>query len=232
VSTVYVNKWGQPVVDKQLSIHVTSVIGTTPGITVPPGYPGNTPQATGGLKASISPTNSQGLATIRLEVTKDVGYRTTQLDGQLYFVQIYDPEVHTPDWKTDAPIQRHLVSVVVFASYDINEHPLWPEVQILMTPYSKLYPGMKNKIDLTNEDTFKIFSLNPPWAPVYKDPRTGPLGINEGAIPYYMTFDIQDPRFMPITRDFSNNRLMTVLHYIKNLQAGQKTAKHKQPKTT
>ena len=44
--------------------------------------------------------------------------------------------------------------------------------------------------------------------------------ITAGSIPYYMTSDSTDPRFMPIMRDLSPNKLLTVLYYCYNVQQG------------
>ena len=54
----------------------------------------------------------------------------------------------------------------------------------------------------------------------YNSNRVGPLGIAAGAIPYYMSMDFNDPRYMPLTRDLSPDKLMTIMHFIKNLQDG------------
>jgi hypothetical protein len=61
------------------------------------------------------------------------------------------------------------------------------------------------------------FSLNPPWDPFYH-PDTSVDGIGLGAIPYFMTRPMNDSRYMPVTRDLSDNRKQTVLNYVKILQ--------------
>jgi hypothetical protein len=221
---VYINKKGVPIAGKQMKLTVESMHGNTPGVTVPPVNPdgskneGNTPQADGAVSAAISASDENGYATISIYVNKDPGYRTPQLDGQLYYIIIEDPDQPPVDWKKISPPQSHYVSCIVFSEYKINENPTWAEIQEIMTPYSKLYPGMKELIDLTDQHSFDVFANNPPWGPVYNAPA-GPLGIAAGAIPYFMTRDFNDPMYMPITRDLSHEKLMTVLHYVKNLQA-------------
>jgi hypothetical protein len=139
----------------------------------------------------------------------------------LYFVIVWDPANGAqPDWEnTVAPTQEQCISVVVFSDYPVNQNPTWTEIQNIMAPYMRLYPSMKNQVDLTNQHTFNIFSMNPPWGPVYNDPRIGPLGIVAGAIPYYLSVDFTDPRFMPISRDMSPAKVLTTMYFIKNLQA-------------
>jgi len=78
---------------------------------------------------------------------------------------------------------------------------------------------MKNQIDLTDLHTFTTFADNPPWSKIYNAPPEPYLGIDAGAIPFYLTRDFNDPRFMPITRDLSPNKIKTILHFVKILQS-------------
>ena len=223
---VYVSSYGVKLTNYPLSVDVISVHGNTPGATVPPIpiYPGNTPQADGALTATISPTDNNGFATLTLKVVKNPGQRTPELDGQLYFVVVYDPKTPHPDWsKPGEPpsLQDQTASVLVFSQHTVNTNPQWEEIRAMLAPYIKLYPAMKNRMDFTDPQTFFTFALNPPWDHAYNDNRVGPLGIKAGALAYYFTFPFEDSRFMPISRDLSQARLMTILHYIKNLQDQQ-----------
>ena len=217
-SKVYVSKNGRPLANKKLDVFVEGVKGTTPGATVPPTNPGNTTQGDGALTAEISASDENGFATVTLTVAKNPGKRTVELDGQLYFVIVYDPDEPMPDWSKVTPQQDTMLSVLVWSQYEVNPNPKWEEIQSIFAPYMKLFPSMKSQIDLTDLNTFTIFTNNPPWDHSYNEPNPGPLGINAGAIPYYFTRDFNDPRFMPITRDLSPSKIMTVLHFCKNLQ--------------
>ncbi|UFH53508.1 hypothetical protein [Spirosoma sp. KNUC1025] len=220
---VYIFQNGIPVSNKKLAIAIESVHGNTPGATVPPSNPGNTPQADGAIKASITPSNQYGFATVTVTVQKDPGQRTPELDGQLYFIIVYDPDTPGPHkWTKVAPPQEHLISCLVWSQYPVNPNPKWVEIQAMMAPYMKLYPSMRAQLDLTDLHSFTIFSNNPPWGPVYNaPPYVSPdkrINIQAGAIPYYLTRDITDPRYMPITRDLSPNKLATILYFVQNLQ--------------
>ncbi|WP_339875511.1 hypothetical protein [uncultured Algoriphagus sp.] len=211
-TSVYVSKLQQPLVGKQLQVDVVSVHGNTPGATVPPSNPGNTPQAEGAIEAAISPTNENGYATVTINVLSDPGARTPQLDGQLYFINVSDP-----DQLLSQPIsQSAMISCLVWSAYPINENPTWEEIQDIFQGYVKLFPGMTEKINLSDYNSFQTFALNPPFG-FYKSPP-GPLGIDRGAIPFFMSRDVTDPRYMPVTRDMSPERTMTVLYFIKNMQ--------------
>lgn len=223
-SPVYVTQWGKPLANCQLGVEVVSVVNGIKGATVPwsAGYQGNTPQADGALTAAITPTDANGWATLTLTVNRDPGSRTPELDSQLYFVVIYDPKVGPPDLtKVGAP-QEQQISAVVWASYPVNENPAWWEIQAMMEPYDKLYPAMRDEIQLSDPHAFQIFATNPPWSHAYpnRKPVILPNGqvIARGAIPQFLTLDINDSLYMPISRDLSPNKVLTILYYSYNLQ--------------
>jgi hypothetical protein len=208
---VYVSKMCKPLAGKQLQLDVISVHGNTPGATVPPSNPGNTPQADGAITAAITPTDQFGYATVTIKVQKNPGFRTPLLDGQLYFINLYDPKGPVPPSLS----QSSIISCLVWSDYPVNKNPSWDEVQQILAGFIKLFPGMTKKIDLSDFPSFQTFALNPPWGAYQASP--GPLGLDRGAIGFYMTRDITDPRYMPVTRDLSPSKVMTILHYIQNL---------------
>lgn len=219
-SKVYISKDAAPLQGKQLKVFIESTHGGMPGVTAGPNDPGNTPQAEGAITAAITPSDANGWATLTITVQKDPGYRTVELDGQLYFIIVFDPDVPQPDWSKVAPPQDQMISCKVFSQYPVNTNPSWDEIENMMAPFMKLYPSMRNRINLTDPATFKIFANNPIWL-AYNEPLgySGPLGLKAGAIPYYMSRDFDDPRYMPLSRDLSANKLMTLFHYCKNLQS-------------
>jgi hypothetical protein len=222
---VRISQWGQPAVGFQPSVVVVPVVPKNQGASVPwsGGYQGDTPQADGALVASVTAVDAQGLCTVTLTVTGDPGPRTAQLDGQLYYIMVYDPAVGPPDMQKVPPRQETLISCIVFSQY--SETPTWVTVKAIMTPYVKLYPGMTEQIDLTQQQAFFTFAVNPSWHAYQGQnvvPYTLPDGrqISAGAIPYLMTRDFDDPRFMPVTRDLSPDKILHVLTYIADIQAG------------
>lgn len=210
---VYVSKMCKPLPGKQLNLDIISVHGNTPGATVPPSNPGNTPQADGAITASITPTDSNGYAEVTIKVLKDPGFRTPLLDGQLYFINLFDPSQPVPL----SPSQSSIISCLAWSDYQIKENPTWDDVQEILAGYVKLFPGMNKKIDFSDFPTFQTFALNPPWQAYQIPPPQGPLGIEQGAIGFYLSRDITDPRYMPVTRDLSPAKQMTLFHYIKKL---------------
>jgi hypothetical protein len=214
---VHVTQWGHPPpAPPTLGVLVESVHGNTPGATVPPSNPGDTPQADGALEATVGPVDAQGFAEIALTVVKDPGSRTPELDGQAYFVVVYDTAEPPPDPKAGPPAQARMLSCLVWSDYRACTDPTWEEVRAIMAPYMKLYPYMHEAMDLTHQPTFDLFTKNPPWSVGYGVPEKD--GFGAGAIPFYMTRDFDDPRYMPVTRDLSPAKAETVLNYMRNLQ--------------
>jgi hypothetical protein len=213
----FVSRLGQPQKGIVLDCQVVSVHGNTPGATVPPTNPGNTLQAEGALMAMALPTDEFGFATIQLEVLLNPGFRTPLLDGQLYFINLR-PRGSSQEYPVP---QNAMISALVWSAYTINDNPSWEEILEIFEGYVKLFPGMTEKVDLSDYHTFNIFSFNPPWSHGYGENNPGPLGIQSGAIPFYLSRDLDDPRYMPVTRDLSPEKVLTVMHFIKNLQSGK-----------
>jgi hypothetical protein len=221
---VRIARWGKPASGFEPAVVVVPVVPKNQGASVPwsAGYKGDSAQADGALEATVTAVDAQGDCIVTLTVMHDPGSRTSQLDGQLYYIMVYDPADGPPDMQHVPPRQETLISCIVFSQY--NETPSWETVKAIMTPYAKLYPGMTDQIDLTQEQAFFTFAVNPSWHAYEKNvvPYVLPDGrkIAAGAIPYLMTREFNDPRFMPVTRDLSPDKLLHILTYIADIQAG------------
>jgi hypothetical protein len=208
---VAVRRWGRPLSGHRLSAEIVSVVANTPGNTSPNKI-ANTPQAEGALKASVTPTDASGYARVDLSVVRDPGYRTEQLDGQLYFVYINGASGRSPG----DVYYEHQISVLAWSNFQVSPNPSWEQVAALMAVYSKLFPAMREKVELTDEHSFGIFASNPPWERMPGGPPFEPRrGFDKGAIPFMMTLPIDDPRYMPLTRDLSPQKVDTVLNWIR-----------------
>lgn len=211
---VYLTQFGQPYVGQQLQVVIVSVHGNTPGATCAPSNPGDTAQADGALTGTITPSGSNGVATLTFNVVKDPGSRTPLLDGQLYFIY---PNF-TGQAPTTSPQQESQISVVAYQSYPVIANPQWTDIEPLMVVYDKLFPSMRQYITLTDQHSFTVFMNNPPWYPVLQnsDPTYNVGGVSRGAIGWYLTRDDNDPTKMPLSRDLSPNKIATVLNYVLN----------------
>jgi hypothetical protein len=228
-ASIYVTQWGQPA-SIPLYVMISPCFKNNGAATVPwaAGYAGDTAQAQCALQAVLQP-GSSGCYPLQLSALKNPGSRTPQLDGQLYFIVFYTDSTKLPDPSLNPPPpQEQMISCVVWAAYTVNENPPWSEVEQLMTVYNKLFPSMHAKVDLCDQVTFNVYAMNPPWSKYYGSgpsappppPYVLPNGkqISSGAICWFMTRGINDPSFMPIMRDLSPNKLVTVLYYCYNVQ--------------
>ena len=225
VATVYVSKFGKPAAGVMPKVKIIPITGETPGITVPPHkYPGDTSDADGALAASVAASDKEGLSTITFSAAKNPGSRTPELDGQLYFCYAYLGD--EKPW--EEPVQEQQISVLLWSQYEVIDEPSWEQIKALMIPYAKLYPGMFDKFDLADQTAFDFYSNNP-GAPFFEGPGgkfniPGHPEIQDGTIPFYISLPIEDPRYMPVTRDLSPNKIKTMLNYI---SAEQKKVKDK-----
>ncbi len=221
--TAHITQFGKSKSGVTPSIRILPVTGTTPGATVPPDNPGDTWQADGALVATAAPSDVHGFSKITFNVVRDPGSRTTELDGQMYFAYVYPDAFKDDEVKPwEEPRQEQQISVLAWSRYEVIEHPGWPEIQRLMAPYAKLYPGMTEKFDLASKAAFDFYSNNPDYSFfLVKDPDKfipGHPKIHYGTIPYYISLPIDDPRFMPVSRDLSPNKISTILNYIEDEQ--------------
>lgn len=139
--------------------------------------------------------------------------------------------------KPDPISQSSMISCLVWSDYKVIDDPGWKDIQLLFAGFVKLFPGMTEKLNLSNFPTFQTYALNPPWASFrdpkdqssykptceagFQDPECGEpgcrYGICKGAIGFFMSRDITDPRYMPLSRDMSPARIKTVFNYLKKL---------------
>ena len=228
-SLVYMTQWGQPVTDiTKLQVGVFPCLQGCGPATVPwsAGYLGNPPSSEGALSYTVT-AGAPGKFQILFTPAFDPGARTPELDSMLYFVCAWPTGTPAPanNLNTNCPPQEQMISVVIWQSYTLNTAAAFPEIQQIMKVYDKLFPAMHAKMDLMDEQTFFTFAINPPWF-VYYANTPGPTKITLpnggtiacGSIPYYLTRNAEDPRLMPIMRNLSPNKLLTVLYYCWNLQ--------------
>ncbi|TVQ39165.1 MAG: hypothetical protein EA356_02065 [Geminicoccaceae bacterium] len=212
-ASVHVTRFGKPLAGVRPNLLVVPVHGNTPGATVPPDNPGDTWNAEGALDAMASDTDEQGFATIRLSANRDPGSRTVELDGQVYFVYAWmgarDPAATAE--------QESQISVLLWQRYAVNAAPEWADIHALMAPYAKLYDAMSDKFDLADKAAFTFYANNPGFGFFTGGQPYQIAGfpqIQSGAIPFYLSLPITDPRYMPVTRDLSPSKVQTIFHYI------------------
>ncbi len=205
-SAVLVTEWGRPKAGVSLRTKGTDL------------HTGDSVANGGSLQWDVMPSDASGLASVTLDAIADPGDRTTELDGQVYSIEFFTDEAppegvdlrlrhgtRPEPTSYNEPSQERTISVHQYSNYDILAKPSWGDIEPIMSPYAKLYPAMRERIDLSIEDTFIFYSLQPPGG-------TPPL-------PLFLSAPFGVTGYMPITRDLSPNKHSTVMNYIKNLSA-------------
>lgn len=137
-------------------------------------------------------TDGDGIATLRVKanVPQPLPESREFIDSQVYFV--------SGPWQGSAwiwwPMSFAPLSVLVFDQYDAPANPTWgTDVQPVMDQYMRMYPGMKNILDMSDYNTVKQ---------------------NANALKAVFSADLLDPARMPVTRDLAPAKLQMVLKWI------------------
>ncbi|WPB82358.1 hypothetical protein KYC5002_24975 [Archangium violaceum] len=120
------------------------------------------------------------------------------MNGQIYTL-LYSLQ-ETADWKSPTG-QQHMLDAVylhVRDGYAVNLDPSWEDVAPLFTQYGNLYPVMsKRLVDLSNKDA---------------------VTANAAIIEMAFALDLNDPNYMPVTRDMPPAMQQTLLAYLRKVQ--------------
>jgi hypothetical protein len=106
----------------------------------------------------------------------------------------------TQNWTSPKGQQHMLDSVFLHVrdGYAVIADPTWADVAPLLTQYGNLYPVMsKRLVDLSNEAA---------------------VTANAAIIELAFSLGMNDPNYMPVTRDLSPARQQTLLNYLRKIQ--------------
>jgi hypothetical protein len=159
------------------------------------------------------PTDADGIAS--LTVSTPAGDVTLPplrepLDSQLYLVFFADPSGQpVGDGYGLGQDANASLTVLRFQSYTAPAQPTWQaDVGPILQAYARLYPGMKDKLDIGDEKTV------------------------QSAAPYVyarMALPLADPAYMPVTRDLSPTKIQTILQWLKAYLPPASTVLLKEP---
>ncbi|HEX2078939.1 MAG TPA: hypothetical protein VHG08_14550 [Longimicrobium sp.] len=119
------------------------------------------------------------------------------IDGQVYFVSgSWFPTILSNDGVVP-------VSALVFDKYKPRSNPptWWGDIQPIMYQYARLYPGMRQILDIADYGTLQQ---------VIHDGKTGAQLVLEA-----MQLPIEHPHHMPVTRDLSAAKLKAYAAWVK-----------------
>ncbi|HEU4388599.1 MAG TPA: hypothetical protein VFV34_12430, partial [Blastocatellia bacterium] len=146
----------------------------------------------GALGSVTTGPDGRAALAITANTPQPLPSRRQFVDSQVYFIGGSWQAAGYLWWANNfAPL-----SVLVWDSYQIPEAPTWgTDVQPVMVEYMRMYPGMRNILDLTD---YSVVSQN---AQALKQVFIAP---------------INDPTHMPVTRDLSPAKTRMILNWIAN----------------
>lgn len=156
--------------------------------TPTPVIPVATPTSALTIPSAVT-TDQNGSAKFQM-TTSDPGNPRGFIDGQVYNVVFSWAEDQDDSFPPDS---NGALSVLVFDSY--AGEPTWESVQPFLAQYAKLYPFMD--------------SLFPPGL---DDPTVYQQNI--AAFQTVLEYPVEDPRYMPVTRDMSEDKRQTLLAWL------------------
>ncbi|HEV7744515.1 MAG TPA: hypothetical protein VGO56_05940 [Pyrinomonadaceae bacterium] len=134
-------------------------------------------------------TDADGVANFEMTAA-DPGNPRHFIDGQVYNVSFTWTEDQDDGFPPDP---NGTLSVLVFDSYQAE--PTWASVEPFLSQYAKLYPFMD--------------SLFPPGL---ADPQVYQQNIE--AFKHVLAYPLEDPRYMPVTRDMSADKRQVLIAWL------------------
>jgi hypothetical protein len=182
---VMARQFGQPVVGQQPLTWEIDAVATSSGQLAP---------STNVSLAWDGSTDANGIATLTVSTVEQdptlPAYRQP-MDSQVYYVFFSDLAGQAiGDGNANAN-----VSVLRFQSYVAPANPTWQQdVGPILQAYARLYPGMKDRLDIGDEATVAGFASSM---------------LARMALPFL------DPAYMPVTRDLSPAKVAMILAWLK-----------------
>lgn len=149
---------------------------------------------------SFGKTDVNGLADITTTVTVPdviVPLPPTRqpLGSQVYYILMSDSN-QQPVGDGGPPQNAPGLSILLWSAFEAPANPSWSDISPVFSAYARLYPGMKSRLDISDEATVVNF------APV---------------VHAMMSKDITDPSYMPVTRDLSPSMMAMILSWLKQV---------------
>ena len=139
-------------------------------------------------------TDAAGKAKLSIE-TQAPGNPRGYIDGQIYTLQYsLQGQANSQKQPLDA------IYVLLFDSYSIPDRPTWLEhIYPILQQYGNLYPIMsKRLVDLGDYDSVRE---------------------NRAILELAFSLDIHDPNYMPVNRDLSSAKRVTILRWLREQYA-------------
>lgn len=193
----YATRFGRPLPGAQIDLEHQQF--GPPGSSERPTPNHSTPHAPMGIPTtalrfpSTVTCNAEGRATVNLQAS-DPGNPRGYMDGQVYFV-LYVPHGH------DIANPSDFLSVLVWNAFTPDNPPTWNgSMKEIFELYGNLYPVMRDHPDIAIDLT-----------------RYDDVVNNRERILAALTLDVNDPSYMPVTRDLSAAKRQAMVQWLSNL---------------
>jgi hypothetical protein len=193
----YASQYGLPLSNHAIYITLEPPTPMTPKLqNTPPicDVPGNNYPADGLTFDAVITTDVNGVGVLKLTgncIDNPRGY----LDGQIYTLD-YDLAGVNTDAASGSVMPQNFIAIHLRDYFEIPETPVWADIQPTMVQFANLYPIMS-----------KFFiDFSDPYALIAK----------KELLIFAFDRDINDPIYMPVTRDLSENKRLTILKWLRN----------------
>jgi hypothetical protein len=176
---LYLRAFGQPVPNQTVTLdYAPDQLPSDPGIAV------GTPESALVFSQETLPSDATGKVSFILRAS-DPGNPRQFIDGQVYGISY--------TWGAGGNPGSDFLSVLVHTLYTYTGTPTWwQHVQPVLSQYAKLYPFMRNIVDLSDYASVQAHSAQ--VQQVLRLPR-------------------HSPAYMPVTRDLSASKLAMLLQW-------------------
>ncbi|MDG1332705.1 MAG: hypothetical protein P8P74_10265 [Crocinitomicaceae bacterium] len=195
----YARKWGKPVDSGTISIQRTPPNKTVPGPICP--TPGNNFPASGlSFNSTALELGQNGQTQLKITGGR-INNPRKYLDGQIYFLG-YSLEGTSAD-PANTGMAGDQISIHLRDYFPVPDRPTWSDISDTMQQFSNLYPIMsKYLVDLASREA--VLS-------------------KRKILLFAFSQDINSPMYMPVTRDLSEGKRLTIMKWLKSAGANEQT---------
>ncbi|MCV9928573.1 hypothetical protein OIU83_12970 [Flavobacterium sp. LS1R49] len=194
---LYAYQFGVPLQNKNITITQEPPTAVSPKKDNQPpicDIPGNNYPAAGLTFDTTIVTDNNGLAILKL-TGNSINCPREYLDGQIYTLDYQLTNVPI-DAASGSVMPDNFIAIHLRDHYEIPNTPVWSDIKPTMIQFANLYPIMsKFFIDFSDPDA---------------------LIAKKDLLIFAFDRDIHDPIYMPVTRDLSENKRLTILKWLNN----------------
>jgi len=156
---------------------------------------GSTGQPSTDVAISFTPLNANGASTVTTTVQVhqlNLSPEREPLDSEVLYVVINDSNGQ-PIGDEAAMSGPAAISVLLWNAFTAPAVPTWNDISQIFGAYARMYPGMKSRLDISNEATV--------------------VGDVDSVLGH-VSLPVEDPAYMPVTRDLSPSKMNMIIKWL------------------